>query len=291
MSEKHAVTLVLDEDGSIPLIQTELPVIALNWKEESKLVTYLDLRKPDVTIVDSYLADSSIYEILNNSANQLICIDDNKRMNYPQGASILNPGLGGIFLDYDQTRNPVFTGSEFVLLRKPFRGDLKISDLESEIKSIFISMGGADLLNLTPSIIGILSDVFPNATKEVVVGPAFQNFEEIKTKVDQNSNLHKNLDATSMKDLMLNVDLAITAGGQTTYELAKCGVPMIVIQTADNQNENVRFWKEGCRVMNTAKQIFDLPKFIEEYKDIKKRHEIRKFYAKFEFSKGILRII
>lgn len=38
---------------------------------------------------------------------------------------------------------------------------------------------------------------------------------------------------------MENVDLAITGGGQTIFELANVGIPSIVIQIAENQKNNI----------------------------------------------------
>ena len=43
---------------------------------------------------------------------------------------------------------------------------------------------------------------------------------------------------------MWKCDLAISAGGQTTYELARVGVPTIAIGLAENQRNNIRGWIE-----------------------------------------------
>ena len=58
---------------------------------------------------------------------------------------------------------------------------------------------------------------------------------------------------------MLGHDLAITAGGTTTYELDVCGVPMIIISTAVNQIEQSKAWSSYGR----AKYLGNL-RFIEK---------------------------
>lgn len=40
----------------------------------------------------------------------------------------------------------------------------------------------------------------------------------------------------NMRQLMVEADLAICGGGQTTYELAASGTPAVAIQIADNQS-------------------------------------------------------
>lgn len=57
--------------------------------------------------------------------------------------------------------------------------------------------------------------------------------------------IFENLDAEGMKNLMLSVDIAISAGGQTTYELARVGVPSILIAVSDNQISNCKGWQEA----------------------------------------------
>ena len=53
------------------------------------------------------------------------------------------------------------------------------------------------------------------------------------------------------------MDFAITAGGQTTYELDRCGVPMVIIQTADNQAGNIRGFVEfqGVNVIREPREL------------------------------------
>jgi spore coat polysaccharide biosynthesis predicted glycosyltransferase SpsG len=61
--------------------------------------------------------------------------------------------------------------------------------------------------------------------------------------------LHTNADMAQMANLMRNADLAITAAGQTMYELASAGVPSIAIQVAENQKLNIEgFQKAGFAV-------------------------------------------
>ena len=42
-----------------------------------------------------------------------------------------------------------------------------------------------------------------------------------------------------MRAIMATADLAVTAGGQTTYELAASGVPAVALCIAENQRPNL----------------------------------------------------
>ncbi|WP_061249370.1 PseG/SpsG family protein [Leptospira alstonii] len=272
----HDAEIVLHTDGTGLGAQTNVPIRVLDWKNQEILSDFLNKENPQIVFADSYLADVQVYETIHKKVQKLICIDDTNRIRYPKKALILNPGFGGMYLDYDKERNQVFTGIEYVLLKKPFRESFKISKIQEKIKSILVTLGGGDdQWDLVPKILELLTHGYPEWRKEIVIGPALRNIEEIKAKVDQNTNLHSGLSARDMRDLMLSVDLAITAGGQTTYELAKCGVPMIIVETAENQRLNMLVWKEFYEVRTvhsgrilTDEVILHISKLIVEYKEM-----------------------
>ena len=49
--------------------------------------------------------------------------------------------------------------------------------------------------------------------------------------------------ADRMKEIMLQADIAISAAGQTLYELARVGVPTITVAVADNQVNVMQGWQ------------------------------------------------
>lgn len=99
--------------------------------------------------------------------------------------------------------------------------------------------------------------------KHVVIGPGFNNRDTIRANADERTVFHDGLTALEMRDLMLKCDVAITGGGQTTNELARCGIPMIVLQIAENQMGNIKgLLKEKlisgfCEISEKAIQFVD----------------------------------
>ena len=94
---------------------------------------------------------------------------------------------------------------------------------------------------------------------------------------------------------MLNSDIAISAAGQTLYELAKVGTPTIAICVADNQMNNIEGWlKKGTisyagdyRDNYIENNIIDL---INKFKDFNFRTIISKKSQDFIDGKGSLRV-
>lgn len=73
----------------------------------------------------------------------------------------------------------------------------------------------------------------------MVIGPVFRNVKEIEFLVRNQTNvfLHHSPD---IKKLVEKCDISISAAGITTYELAACGVPTLLVIAADNQVELAR---------------------------------------------------
>jgi UDP-2,4-diacetamido-2,4,6-trideoxy-beta-L-altropyranose hydrolase len=189
-------------------------------------------------IVDSYLAVSEVFKFISKHTVRALYIDDNNRIDYPEGI-VTNPSLYPFDISYPNTDQVKYLlGKSYIILREPFlRAYTRIN--KTSIDAVLITLGGSDPTSMTPSILRIMQELYPEWTKHVVIGNGFSHVEEIKAVKDKNTILHYYLDGSEMRELMLTSDLAITAAGQTVYELIKTQTPFIPIQVADNQDTNI----------------------------------------------------
>ncbi len=218
------------------------PVTFLDWfRDETALQRILSGN--DIAIVDSYLAGSTAYELIVRVVKVALYIDDNNRLPYPPGI-VLNacPATGELGYSPRDGVQYLF-GSSFIPLRKEFWDVAKKSITENPTQ-VLVTIGGTDIRNLTPRILDFLSKHFPHLEKVVLAGKANQEQVQDCIRRDKTIRLIDVTTAAAMKDIMQQSDLAISAGGQTLYELARMGVPTIGICVADNQILNLR---EGQR--------------------------------------------
>lgn len=203
----------------------------------------MELNNCDVVVVDSYLAKLKHYQLVCEKVKYKLFIDDFLRLDYPCG-TVLNGSIYAKELNYHQQNNVMYLlGTEYIPLRKAF-WDVEEKVIKDKIEKILISFGGDDSKNMTPKVIKLLEENFPELEKLVVVGAGFVNKEDIYTFASNRVKVYENLTAEEMKTLMLEVDLAVSAGGQTTYELARVGLPSILIAVADNQLMNCTGWEK-----------------------------------------------
>lgn len=123
-------------------------------------------------------------------------------------------------------------GPRYALLRPAFRdlGPHRIA----EVRRVLVTLGGSDPLGLTAEVVSQLRARSPELLVDVVVGPLFSG--ALPTACDR-VRIHRA--PADIAALMRTADLAVTAAGQTAFELAACGVPAVALRTADNQRANL----------------------------------------------------
>ncbi|WP_456384004.1 GNAT family N-acetyltransferase [Persephonella sp.] len=205
----------------------------------------------DIVIIDSYLADKDFYGKVSYTVDTPVFIDDNMRIDYPEGI-IINGNIYASELDYPRKENTVYLlGTRYTPLRKVF-WEVPEKNVRDKIQNIMVTFGGDDIRNMTPQVMDILRERFPDVKKTVIIGMGFKNLEEIKRKSDPGTELVFYPDGKVMRDVMLEADIAITAGGQTLYELARTGTPAVSVIVADNQIRNVNGWEKAGFVVNAG---------------------------------------
>lgn len=210
----------------------------VNWQSKKYLQENLDAN--DYCIVDSYLATLEIYEEVSKKSRKALYLDDYARIDYPRGI-IVNPSLSTDGLYYPQKLDREYLlGRDYIILRTPFLNKKK--SYNPKIKRILITMGGTDIIQLTDRITCQLAPQFPKISFDIVSG---KNSEiHMKLKHYDNVKVYNNLTDQEMCDMMLKSDFAITAAGQTIFELMALEIPFFVIQTAENQSNNINSLKK-----------------------------------------------
>ncbi len=285
---------IINGDNDIECLLSGANYQLLNWIEKSDKVFEL-IKDADIAIIDSYLADISFYNKISKIVKLPVYIDDNKRLDYPNGI-VVNGNIHAEKLNYPKKDGITYLlGTKYTPLRKEF-WEVQEKKIKDNIKSTMVTFGGDDAKNMTPKILKLLNKKYPELNKNVIIGRAYQNIDEIKKYAGKNTNLIYYPDAEKMKEVMLNSDIAISAGGQTLYELARVGVPTIGICVAENQLGNIKEWKrigflEHAGLYNEDNIITEINKLLKNLESIKMRKSKSKIGRKFVDGEGSLRII
>ena len=234
--------ILINGDKTVKNLLKGIDCSIFNWVSEEEK-TFNIINGSIVAIIDSYLADLGYYKKVSQLVETIVYIDDYKRFSYPKGI-IVNGNIYAKTLDYSyNSENICLLGPEYVPLRKAF-WDVPQKNIRENLEVVTIIMGGSDRLNITPSILKMLVDKFSKFKKNVIIGRGFKDIGRIKKNMDRNTVLVHDPDASDMQRIMLDSDIAISAGGQTLYELARVGTPTIGICVAENQRLNLEYWQK-----------------------------------------------
>lgn len=254
--DKHAQSLLIN-------CQYEM----IDWLNHPTSL-FKEINNSDILIIDSYLAGKEYYNNFIKLAYLSLFIDDNLRIDYPDGI-IVNGTINAESFPYQKNTNQFLLGAQYIPLRKEF-WDIPTRKINRDISSILITFGGQDIRNLTPLILNSLNENFPDANKNIIIGSGFKCVGQIEKIKNSKTNLYYSPTAEKIKELMLSSDVAITAAGQTLYELAVTGTPTIAIAVAENQSNNIREWKQKGFLLNVIlyNDKFFLRKINEDLKKL-----------------------
>lgn len=253
LSRCVAVAQALRERRFDPLIvlNSDIPAIGLlggirhrifNWLKEKERL-FDTVSGSAIAIIDSYVAGINIYRQLACSVRLGVYIDDNARLPYPKGV-IVNAGINAKNIKYGQANGVyLLCGPEYAYVRKEF-WKASHKPIRKRIRSFLITMGGVDLEGLSGGILRFLVEYYPNTKKVIIIGKGFSDLSAIHKYSDSRTVLCFYPNAAGVRRLMLEADIAISAAGQTLYELARLGVPTTAISVAENQRNNVLGWQK-----------------------------------------------
>ncbi|MFC1624238.1 PseG/SpsG family protein [Candidatus Omnitrophota bacterium] len=243
--EEEGITpeLLINGDETVKDSLKGINCSIFNWLSEEEK-TFNIIGRADVVIIDSYLASLGFYNKVSRLVETSVYVDDYKRLNYPKGI-IVNGNIYAQRSDYPcNNENIYLLGPEYVPLRKAF-WDVPGKNIRENVEAVMITAGGSDKFNITPRILKTLVDNFPGFTKNVIIGKGFENIDRIEKATDRNTKLIRDANVGDMQRIMLDSDIAISAGGQTLYELARVGTPTIGIYVAKNQRLNLEYWQKN----------------------------------------------
>lgn len=215
--------------------------LGTDWKTDaSETLAAIGDAQPDWLIVDHYAIDHRWESHVRTACKRVMVIDDLADRNHDCDL-LLDQNLVENWQDRYAPRVPenccCLLGPGYALLQPQYSElNPRIPPRMGPIQRIFVYFGGADHRNLTGRAIdAFLSLGRPDITLDVVIHPDGAHAETIREQVGGHSNivLYENL--PSLAPLMVQADLAIGAGGATSWERCCLGLPSIVINLAENQ--------------------------------------------------------
>lgn len=192
-------------------------------------------------VVDGYHFSADYLRTLGGGAARLLILTDDGELPSCDCDIVVDPSveIAGMPVTFPKSTE-VLQGPAYALLRREFLTSFRQStEVPETARRILITFGGGDSPNAGLAVLSALRDIADFELEvTVVLGPSNPHRTTLELEVRQSRHMVKLLENISnMAEIMAGMDLAVTGGGGTCYELALMRVPMFLITIAENQEQ------------------------------------------------------
>jgi len=217
----------------------------------------------NVLVIDSYPIEP---KDIKGFQGKVVVIDDLCDRSLPVDLIINGSVNGGACIYRKLPSTKWLLGPQYILLREAFSQKVN-RRIRKHVDRILIAVGGMDSMSLIYNLVKWTRETFEKVHIDLILGPFVQGGKDhgLLCQWQDDPLLCVYKDPTNLYGLMMGCDIAITGGGQTTYELAATGTPALAIQMADNQIHNLEgFSRDGT--LNWVGSVND-ENLMEKFQD------------------------
>ncbi len=209
-------------------------------EDAGQTIEALKGEKPDWLVVDHYGLDRDWERRLRPYAGKQMVIDD--LANRPHECDLLldqNYSAEGErrYAERAPGHCKRLVGPRYALLRPEYAAYRQtLLPYDREVRRVLAFFGGTDPDNMTGLTLTALSNPeLRHLTVDLVVGANYPHGEALQRQAAKRPDTTLHRSRPSLADLMAQADLALGAGGATTWERMCLGLPTLVVTIADNQ--------------------------------------------------------
>jgi UDP-2,4-diacetamido-2,4,6-trideoxy-beta-L-altropyranose hydrolase len=195
----------------------------------------------EVLIVDHYSLGARFETACRGWAARIVAIDDLADRHHDCDLLIDATPTRAVS-DYDNLTPAgalVLTGADYALLRPKFATERqealpRRAELE-KVERIFVSLGLTDMHGVTEPVARALLGMDATFLIDVVIGGVSPSRAALEELAAHEPRLFVHVDPPDIAKLMAKADIAIGAGGTTSWERCCLGLPTVLLVLADNQ--------------------------------------------------------
>lgn len=223
-------------------------VVGESWGAEDlqQTMAIAAARECRLVVVDADRGGADYVQRLCDVGGVVCALDDLAAYAFPCQL-VVNGGVHARELPYRSSsgRTRFLLGPDYSILGEGF-WDVPPRTIDEGLQNILVVLGGADPYRLMPDLLSVVDRLPGDFTITAVIGPFFENHVEVQAAAASAGHRVRLVDSpASLRELMVEADVAISAGGQTLYELARVGCPTIAIRTASNQDGQIAAFTEA----------------------------------------------
>jgi UDP-2,4-diacetamido-2,4,6-trideoxy-beta-L-altropyranose hydrolase len=192
-----------------------------------------------VAVVDGQAFDREYLAALGPAAGRVLVVDDAADRDAYDVGLVLNQNAHADRAAYPADAPARFLlGTRYVLLRREFGSAPPARTIPGRARHVLVAFGGADPSGMSrralEALAGLPEDLRRDLEVRLVIGAANRDadrLEDVVRELAPGLRVGLERDVADMPGLFAWADLALTSGGSAVWELARMGVPAIVVET------------------------------------------------------------
>jgi UDP-2,4-diacetamido-2,4,6-trideoxy-beta-L-altropyranose hydrolase len=201
------------------------------------IVVVLDALRPDLLVLDDYGLDAEATADLARPGLTVLVVDDLADRTYACDL-LVDPGFGREAADYAGRTPPGcqrLIGPPYALLRSAFAQTDAQRDSERPVRRVFLSFGLSDVGAIAARAVERLRPLAADARFDVALASDASSLPRLEALAARDPGVRLHPDALDVAGLMRAADVAVGAGGASTWERCALGLPTLAVVVADNQ--------------------------------------------------------
>lgn len=223
----------------------------LDLTEDASVLASLSSSVKSIVVLDGYKFDHSYQQTFREqSRSSLVCIDDIHQTHFVADAIINHSGIVSMD-DYEASfYTQFFHGIKYALLREDFLS--VATPVTTSSKNLLLCLGGSDPKNDTLQVLQQIPVPSGFDSIHILIGAGYKYRTALESYIGErgdNTQIHQNLPASAVVQLMQSCGHAIVSPSSVSYEYMSVGGVVYLHLIADNQ-KGIRafFLKEGLAV-------------------------------------------
>ncbi len=193
----------------------------------------------DIVVLDGYNFGTQYQQNIKNKGCKLVAIDDLHNWHHVADVIINHAANADDTIYSKEEYSKLYWGFNYALLRKPFLTASSAIKKINSVKKVFISMGAADITNITQKFTEALIQIQGIEEIHLILGTINPNLKRIERLIEQNKKIkiitHFDISAEELAYLLKICDISICPASSISLESCAIGIGLISGYTAKNQ--------------------------------------------------------
>ncbi|MEK6834821.1 MAG: hypothetical protein AABX61_00990 [Nanoarchaeota archaeon] len=259
--------------GIKKILDAGFKVDLIDFSNVKQAIKYIKNYNPNIVINDILNLEEDYIKELKKLNLLIVNFEDKENSVTREHAHIV---FNSLYKD-EETKTNYYHGPKYAPLKESFK-DLPKKKINKECNNFLLAFGGSDPSGFTINVAKLLNKI-KDINVTIFVGPSFgshqQLYDLLKYLDNGKFNIKYDIEYNS-KDFE-EADIAIASGGNTSFELARAGIPTLLLCQNELEEDRAKLLAKNGNLINLGNgNKLDDEILMKNINKLSKNYQLRK---------------